>query len=269
MIKPYRIVVFSVSLFSFCAIYAGGPDSPISAAADVMLNKMYNVTDFDTIVADGYFDLAIKGGASTKALVKTSSYESSPIMISVHDRTLYLTSKYSTTNPGMYLPNHPHPRVNIQLADLKGLEVYGPVNVSSTQIPTKSLSLVAEGYGVIRLQNAGNIRVIKQSGNNRVEISGITSKKLALHAADFGKTTLQGNVNQFYARLNHDATLQARNLMANHISIQAKYNSQAYIYPIKSLRAFSDKSGEIYYYKHLTNLTRFPIQSGNVLEMQG
>ncbi|OGT52723.1 MAG: hypothetical protein A3F17_03420 [Gammaproteobacteria bacterium RIFCSPHIGHO2_12_FULL_41_15] len=228
--------------------------------ADSIVKKMYNVTSFDSIVADGYFNLSIQPYSGAKAFVKTSASAKNPIAVTVHGHTLYITSRYITSVP--------HPTVSVQLANLKGLQVYGPVNVNSSTIPsTQGLSLRSEGYGVVNLV-VNNLRTIKQNGNNVIKISGIQSSKLALYAEGSGETTLKGKVNDFYARLNNHATLYARDLAADHISIQAKYNSHAYIHPIKSLRAFSDQSGEIYYYKHLNDLTRVPVQSGNVLEMQ-
>lgn len=262
MAKRHIIFGIVLTVFGFTAVYAGGADEA-PATSPALIKKMYNVADFDSIVADGYFNLSIAKRSEAKALVKTESYTNNPIKLSVQNHTLYIVSTYASHG------DKSHPSVTISLANLKGLQVYGPVNVNSSHLPSTGLTLMAEGYGVIDLKDTSNIHSIRQNGNNVIKISGINSSSLDMYATGSGTATLQGKVKELIVRLNHEARLHARHLLADDVTIQAQSNSEATISPLKSLRAFTDQSGEVYYYNNsLTDLTRFSSNSGNVLRMQ-
>ena len=258
MQKIYRLGLLVATLSAVLPSFAGS----------ALVDKRYLVTGFNTVVADGYYNLTVHPGNASQAAVKTSSYSESPIMISVHDRTLYIVSRYAAHSPRPYFPGRAHPSVDLQLAGWKGLSVYGPVNVKASGIATDGFTLNAMGYGTIRIDDLGRLQRVDQRGTNVVTLSGIKSDVLTVYATGFSKLTLQGFVNTLHARLNHNAILYARQLVANNVMIQARYNAQGYVYPQKTLRAFTDQSADIYYYKHLTNLTRHPVQSGNVFQIK-
>ncbi len=251
-----------IVIISLCAgsVYAGGVEPP--RYAYTMTSNHYTVAKFDRIVANGYFNLKLIPKAAGKAKVTALSYEQAPISVAIHNKTLYLTS-----NPSMYLHYKVHPKVEVWLPSLSELVVKGPVNVNANHINTKAMQIDSVGYGNINIKNINNIRTIKQSGNNKLRIQNIRTHLLVLNLTGFGKLYLQGETNQLFARLNGSALLKARKLAATNIMIQAKHNSEAYVYPLKSIRAFSTGSGEIFYYKHLSDLTRYTVQSGNALQM--
>lgn len=225
----------------------------------VMLEKMYRIYDFDSIIADGYFTLDIVTKPAESAYLTTSTYADNPIQVSVHNHTLYLVAKYN------FQPNLPRPTAHIRLAILKNLAVYGPTIVHSQSPMTKDFSLKTEGSGNVELSNVGAIRSIIQKGNNTIRVSGIATEKLEINNTGFGKTILAGQVNNLYAAIDKTAILRARDLAANFISIQAKHNAQAYIHATQSLNAFADQSSVIYYYKQPQDLGNYTTASGNVL----
>ncbi len=240
-----------------------------SAPVNGLVDKSYHVTGFDRIVADGYYNLSLSNrGGQDQSVLHAASYPEAPITISVHDRTLYIISRYASEGPYAYYQGRPHPHVELSLPLLSGLSVYGPVNVHAKNVPTNGLSLVSEGYGSIELDGVGSLRNIKQSGTSVIKAYGVSTDILSLDATGSADLSLEGHANYLYARVNNQAKLHAQNLVAKHVVVQARANAQAAVNPIESLRAYTDQSGAIYYTKHLKNLTLVPTQSGNVYELQ-
>lgn len=246
--------------------------SPALLAASGLINKSYRVTGFDRIVADGYYNLSLTNTASdtegqAQSILHAASYPEAPITISVHDRTLYIISRYASEGPYAYYQGRPHPHVELSLPRWQGLSVYGPVNVHAKNVPTSGLSLVSEGYGSIELGGVGALSNIKQSGTSVIKAYGIVTDTLSLDATGSADLSLEGRANYLYARVNNQAKLHAEALTTKHVVVQARANAQASVNPVESLRAYTDQSGAIYYIKHLKNITLVPTQSGNVYEL--
>lgn len=241
------------------AAYAGGVEVP-QYHYDLH-TKHYSPAKFDRIVADGYFNLKVLPKSGHAAVIATS-YAQEPISVSVRNHTLYLTS-----SPLMYLHYKQHPNVVVRVPELNQLDVKGPVNVKANHLRTKGLSVMATGYGDIDINHIQNVSAIKQSGNNVIKVNGVNNRVMALNLKGYGKLSVNGRTDSLVARLNGDALLKARDLRANNVLIQAKYHANAFVRPLKSIRAFSSGSGEIFYYRYLTDLTRYSVQSGNAFQM--
>lgn len=257
MLQMSRI---AVGLMASAALFSAWAQSPLVA-------KAYLVSGFDQVVADGYYNLTVQA-SNDQAQVNTASYAEAPITVSVQDRTLYIVSRYAAQGPYAYYQDQPHPHVELKLPAWQGLSVYGPVNVTARGIPTQGFTLVSEGYGAINLQQVGRLRTLKQHGTSVITLSGIRTDSVSVDATGSSDLTMAGVTDYFYARLDNQAKVQAKGLAANHVIVQARGNAQAYVYPLQSLRAFTDQSGAIYYYKHAPNMTLSPSQSGNVFEMK-
>jgi hypothetical protein len=260
LLRTLSAISAIVSL-GLCSAYAGV--SELAVPTQNLLGHTYHCPKFNKIVADGYFNIKIVHQNSAPS-IKTFSYESAPIDVAIQGHTLFLASDSA------YYPSYSqHPQVIVRIPNrIHLLRISGPVNVTANKSTSSNLTVLANGYGHIRLNHAGNVHRIVEEGNSVINANGVNTNLLSVKIDGASTMALRGHVNHFYARLYDDATLRARHLVAKHIVIQAKYNSAATIYPVKSLRAFTDQTGEIYYYKQLTNLTRYSIDSGNVLQMK-
>jgi len=255
------MLIFALSIINGTVVASS---TQITKSITGLQYRTYQVHDFNRIVADGYFNLKINRAQGKSAAIATRSYNEAPISISVQDHVLYILS-----SADRYLGYaNQHPQVNLTVpTEVKSIMVHGPTNVTSN-IASSNLKLVADGFGIVKFQNVKQLDTISLHGNNVINIAGIHTNKLSVYLSGSSRLNIQGTVNHLYARLDDNASLHARNLAAEHITVQAKGDSQAYIYPQKTLRAFAEDAGVIYYYKHLNNLTSYPIQSGNVLQMK-
>lgn len=264
MRSKYGIFLLMSFSLSVSSVYAGRVVLPAPIQnKDQLVVETFQDMGRDRIIASGYFDLRIVHDGK-KSWVKTKSYAESPIDVTVNKGVLFVKASVER-----YLQYRQHPVVIVSLpGKLKTLEVGGPANVVTEGRDNAPENLVVNGYGSVSLHNVGAIHSVKQVGNSVIHVDGVLTPQLNATLTGFGKTVLQGKTKHLVVRLSGDASLNARQLAAQSVLVQAKHRSVAHVFPIDSLSAFSSQLAKIFYYKHVNDKTGYSIDSASVLQMK-
>lgn len=233
------------------AVYAGGPEY-ISTAS--------TTGSFNAVNVDGYVNVMLRPSSQTS--VTTTGAKFNPVQTYVSHHTLYIQTPWRPqTQTGK------RPVVTVNLRELDKLTVSGQANVAASNIHSHALSITSEGSGKIKLIGMLNIKNINQTGNNRIYLRWIDSITLSINSSGDGFIYLGGVANTLYARVYGHAVLNAQYLRTKMVQVQTKNEAAAFVYPVTTLRAFANNHGNIYYYAYPKNITRYSIQSGNILQM--
>lgn len=237
---------------------AGGPDLPKPIVRKVS-HTMKLSSAVNAINANGFFELLIKNSKRSQVRVSTTNFK--PVKVYVSHHILFLKTLWKP-----YGLNK-RPVVTVQIPNLKQLTVNSLVNVKSTRLQARGLTIEAHGSGQIQLAGMLKVNRIDQSGANHINLRWIKSNQLFVKSTGDGHIKLAGVARSLYARLDGHSVLNTRYLRTRFIHVQTKNHATASVDPLTSLRAFAFGNSNIYYYKIPKNITRSSSQSGNVLHI--
>ena len=260
MKKTHYWLLGLIAVLFLPVVYAGGPEL---VSAPRFVKHSVKVPAFDAINAEGYFNVVIVNSQSSKKpTVNITGYPAEPIKVRVSHHTLYLKS------PAHPIPGFNHREiVTVTTNHLKGLTVAGPTSVRAVDVHSNGLVIHSSGTGNILLRGKIKLNRIKQSGHNQINLRWVDSSTVYIDSKGSGSIRLAGVAKVLYTRLSGNATLHAQYLRTHYVQVQTKNQSEAYVCPTNTLRAFAFDNSNVYYYKYPRNITRHGTRSGNILQM--
>lgn len=245
----------------YCCTFAGGIEHPATSQMHIILPEATLTTDYiKYIQADGHLIIHIIQNRHAK--LDTVTVESNPddadIDMHIEGQTLIIKSDNDADQPIV---------INIQLKQLRSLEIAGKTYVSSKSLYSLYLTIISHSQGDIVLAGGINLREIVSDDIGNINVRWIDSHKLTVHGNGEGQITLIGRVYQLDARLCHRTYLDARYLRAQNVWISTTDFAQAKVQPVNALRAFALRFSDIYFYREPARLTRASRDSGNVLNL--
>lgn len=208
---------------------------------------------FNRIDVDGPVDVRIQSARESSVPIADR------VTTHVSRHTLYVDAPAGT---GFWR----RPNVLVRLPDLKGLVLNGSASVTG-QVPSSGLNIKAYGTGSVKLLGMIPVQHIEQFGSSHLYLRWVNSDTLSIDNQGNGVIYLGGVARQVYARVADQAVLNATYLRAQKVQVQTTNQAKAYVYPVRTLRAFASDSSTVYYYRYPEHLTRYSEDSGNILQM--
>ena len=247
MKKTVYFLVAAIASATLLVACAPKPKKTVAAPPEKLVShKRVKLPAFNRVNFNGYFNVALKGGASSsRSAMRAIDYPSEPVTARVTRGTLFLTA-----------PSHPlpglskRPTVTLYAGPLKKLVVRGSVNVSGVNVNSRGLVIRSQGSGTIKLKGTAiKLNRIHQTGSGRIDVQWVNSGTLYISGRGAGHIRLAGVAKVVYARLGDRARLRAQYLRTGYVQVQTENNSAAYVLAVNTLRAFAMDHANIYYFK--------------------
>lgn len=209
----------------------------------------------------GDVSVTIKGLRSgDRSPSKIQQIDRKQVSSSIKNHVLYLRA---------LAPNRvgqPTPTVTVQMHQLDRLEVYGRSTVIGKNISSPALKIRSDNNKLIQLDGKMNSVSINNYGPGDIKLRWVSGKTVTVYSVG-GLVELAGTADQFRVKLRNHAVVDAQYLRAKSVLAQTKDFAIAKVMPLESLRAFASGFSNIYFYKSPENLSRYSIQSGNILQL--
>ncbi len=205
--------------------------------------------------------------------VRVGRQSAMPVHFYAHRHTLYIQAPNTCLSTSHCLSR---PMVYIETPDLNQLKADGSIRVVGKNMVSHGLSILAGGSSHIHLFGHIILNHVQGSGLSQIDIRGIRSTELSIHATDHSAIWLSGYAKHLAIRLNHAAMFNGGKLQGQDVQVQVIGEASALVVPIAALHAFVSGAGVVYYKQGWENghplprfLGEYTSQHGNLFPITG
>jgi hypothetical protein len=217
--------------------------------------QTFSLAHFDAIIADGAVNVEINNGPKSVKLVglygDIIKYE-----------VVLQNSKLYISNDGKRRPNTV---MKITVPNLVSLRATGSSNITSKNLVSDGLELIADSYGAMHIEGKMNIKAISQLGYGKIDVSWVSSPQLEVDCSAPGPVYIAGVTNSLVARVHNGANLDARYLRAKSATIAAIDSAHVAVTPLDFFSAYAVDKSVINYFKVPKKIVIFTKNHGEVL----
>lgn len=207
-----------------------------------IISKSIAVTEFDAINVGGETDVSINSGKQN--VVVTTDENIFPYMnIAVSDKLLDIDTK-----SGVAISPSQTEKIQITAFSLYKISLHGKTVLNATNINSKDLTLSLGGKSTGNLQGDIKNLQINLHGDSELHLSVVNAESMALKIVGKGMVSLSGKVNNLSIITGGNATVDAKNLVANDVTIVGAGESNMTVYAVKKLSISTAGKSNVQYY---------------------
>ena len=145
------------------------------------------------------------------------------------------------------------------------LKTSSTADIKLSEVTAKSVVAEASSSSDIKIGRAYAENFKAQSSSTaEIDIEYIESDIIGLNASSSSDIKLKGKSLDLSVKTSSTATVDAKELLANNITVSSSSSSKALVYPIVSLNAKASSTADIYYYNEPKTIDKNTSSSGSV-----
>ncbi|HVT62634.1 MAG TPA: DUF2807 domain-containing protein [Legionellaceae bacterium] len=274
---------------------------PITSSARPPQAPLYQLNDFNRIVASGHINLQIHTGARRPWItIHGDKRDTAVVHWTVKDHTMYIDlgkgyPKYGAVDVSLgsrYLLSLQYrgkglvtgKRLlskqldlliwNAHKTDLEGqmnlrhivLGSSGTVHLKSGQ--SRAVELILKNKVRAQIEGISNVQKVTMSDQSWLSVFWVKSQGLRMYLKDQAQAQMAGIANKLYLQLQDHARFNGRYLRATEAFVKTYDDSEANIAVVKTQHTLASDKSNIYFYDSPRYKTDFMAKNGSVLEMQ-
>ncbi len=227
----------------------------VSSFASERVFQSFDLPDFTKVSSEYQSDLEIIGGSKHPSIVLSGDPDLFP----------YVSRSVDNSELMIKAPKGVH--VIVKPSVLESVKVVGEGYLSAkglNRAQNLEVALTGEVSGMIR--GPIPIKHLVTVGESDVNLYWLDSDKFLLEMRDKTKVTLSGRCSSGELKLADNATLDARWLRCNELTVQSSNDARANVQAIEGLNAYAGGSSKVFYHSEPRRLTSFSSEYGQVLE---
>jgi hypothetical protein len=218
--------------------------------AAVVVTHKYTVNPFQQLTIDGHIEIVLLPSKRAKYTMYVQRYSDQDFLVKQAGKKLQISQSdhfgfSDAAGPVV---------IKLQVPLLHEIDVKGDVVLFGRDLKAKNMTLKVDNSGVVYLRGHMNISKIIQNGDGEVNIRWLDSPSLIASIAGSSHLLLSGHVDDLSIHATNDCLLDAVNLKAKKVTVQANANAKIKVQPLYSLRANAAGNSKIGYYKHIRRL---------------
>lgn len=257
-----RLLPLLATLICLTAI-AGGPDVTTTVTQKPLKPRIVPLpSNINAINGNGYLQITVQqitGNTPNEVIIPPTNPRW--VFVRTQGKMVFFKQKQN---------EHPSPRESrliVRLHTLNRMEAFDATDVIARKLKSKQLVINADDSGTISIAGFPiNLYQVSADGPVKVRVHGVYSNVITLHSKGKAQVNLRGRADNLIAKLYGHSALTADYLRTDNILVHTFENAMALVLPVRSLRAFANGHSNIYYDRRPIRLTRYTLDSGNVLQ---
>lgn len=201
------------------------------------------VPAFDSVNVDGKTDVTISHGQPGDIMVSADENILPYLRIAVSDKTLNIGIK-----SGIELSPSQTEKVFIPVTALHHVRVHGNTVLNAMNVNSDHLTLDMAGKSVGTLHGDVKKLQVNLRGNSDLHLNIANADAIDLKIAGKGEVYLTGNTNNLNITTGGKAIINAKNLVANQVTIISAGESQLTVHAVKTLAVTTAGKSNVQYY---------------------